>query len=908
MATYNGISYSDMKNVSLKGTAGRGLGVIRWAPARLMDTGAAWTINPIAATDYGLYINASGNLVFSSLGATTVLGTGGSGGGVPSWNTIFAGAQTLSVQGTTFTITDTTAGANAILTVSDAAAASGALIALSQAGSGNDITGTSSSWTVSKAGAAAFLSVATATVNGAGAGITIGDSGANVVTIGTNSNTITLAKATTFSSTLAGVSSVFIPASNTVVGVLVTNNTITTFGHAVANGGVIVARSTSITTGTVIRAQTAEATLTTGFYFEAWDTTGSATVFSVAAKGATTIAGSAFGTAALTLTAGDLVISSGKINYTSADNTATSVAITDNTKAAHTLFALAGSGTFTGNTTVSFATITPSGLTSGTAIYVPLAAMNTGTGLNMVANAITTGKLVSLTHTTVVMTDGGTMLNISSTSVDTGGATTGTLVNLVSSGAQAATLFEMTDSAGITGTMMLLSNVLTQTTGHVLSLLSTGTITTTGDVLAVTANNATTSTGLVRVTANGLTTGTAMLVTSSGVIATTGNLVSLVASGLTTGTALNMGTLAALTTGVGIKIAHTTSVIADTGSLVRISSSSVDTGGATNGTLLDLGSTGATTGAILMKITDTALLTGSALAFAGSGVYTGTGYVTLTHNALTTGTAVLVTLNGLTTGKGISIAHTTAVIASGGSLLNLSSTSIDTGTTAGVLMNLSSTASAAGTQVLKTYSGLTTGIGDSIVAAALTSGTALSILGGGANQLSTAKMVQISSGASTDGTTLFVTQTGAYAGTVGVMTLTTGMTTGRGFVFNAAAITTGSLIYVAAGGTLTTGSLAVLGDNSADTSTRALLQVQNNNALATGCVPIKTTNTAVKNSKFTQIIQHTDGTKTFTLWLSQDQTSPNTVLSGTTGDVCVNGPSSRTFYCTGTTNWTASNA
>lgn len=94
----------------------------------------------------------------------------------------------------------------------------------------------------------------------------------------------------------------------------------------------------------------------------------------------------------------------------------------------------------------------------------------------------------------------------------------------------------------------------------------------------------------------------------------------------------------------------------------------------------------------------------------------------LTQNAVTTGKAIVTTVNGLTTGKGIEVTHTTSVIASGGTLLNLSSTGIDTATTSGALVNLTSTASTAGTQTLLTASGLTTGIAASIVVAGLTSG------------------------------------------------------------------------------------------------------------------------------------------------------------------------------------------
>ena len=95
----------------------------------------------------------------------------------------------------------------------------------------------------------------------------------------------------------------------------------------------------------------------------------------------------------------------------------------------------------------------------------------------------------------------------------------------------------------------------------------------------------------------------------------------------------------------------------------------------------------------------------------------------LTQNLVTTGVGLKQTMNALTTGFGHSIVHTTAVIADGGSLQNLSSTSIDTSVTTGVLQNLSSTASVVGTQTLHTYTAVTTGIGDSLVMEALTTGT-----------------------------------------------------------------------------------------------------------------------------------------------------------------------------------------
>jgi len=138
----------------------------------------------------------------------------------------------------------------------------------------------------------------------------------------------------------------------------------------------------------------------------------------------------------------------------------------------------------------------------------------------------------------------------------------------------------------------------------------------------------------------------------------------------------------------------------------------------------------------------------------------------LTQNTVTTGAGITQSLNGLTTGFGHSITHTTSVIANGGSLLNLSSTGIDTSTTTGVLLNLSSTASTAGTQVLGTFSGLTTGNGVRIVANALTTGNALDIsttglTAGGQSINVTASSASTDAGTSVEPILLTTTMTGA---------------------------------------------------------------------------------------------------------------------------------------------------
>ena len=85
---------------------------------------------------------------------------------------------------------------------------------------------------------------------------------------------------------------------------------------AATTGQIAVIDGSGITTGDVVRLKATEATLTSGNYIHCYD--GAATDFKVARYGATTIAGNASGTAALTVTAGDILLSSGTGNINGA--------------------------------------------------------------------------------------------------------------------------------------------------------------------------------------------------------------------------------------------------------------------------------------------------------------------------------------------------------------------------------------------------------------------------------------------------------------------------------------------------------------------------------------------------------------------------------------------------------------
>ena len=84
----------------------------------------------------------------------------------------------------------------------------------------------------------------------------------------------------------------------------------------VTTGGVITATANDVTSGTIFKAISTAAGLTTGNYFEANED--GATVFEVAVGGVTTIAGTA-GSNSFILTAGDAVMSDGSLTITDAD-------------------------------------------------------------------------------------------------------------------------------------------------------------------------------------------------------------------------------------------------------------------------------------------------------------------------------------------------------------------------------------------------------------------------------------------------------------------------------------------------------------------------------------------------------------------------------------------------------------
>jgi hypothetical protein len=178
---------------------------------------------------------------------------------------------------------------------------------------------------------------------------------------------------------------------------------------------------------------------------------------------------------------------------------------------------------------------------------------------------------------------------------------------------------------------------------------------------------------------------------------TSGTVLALSATAVDSGKIFDLGTNTGLTTGQGIKLAHTTSVIADGGSMLRLSSSGINTGGATNGTMLDVQTTSqvagtqnllkagaVTTGVVLSVISTTGMTSGSliratsstagaiatngAISFSATGNFTSTsriGFFNIAANSTTGGTIAHIAGTAVTDGTVLSLEAVEATLTTG---------------------------------------------------------------------------------------------------------------------------------------------------------------------------------------------------------------------------------------------------
>jgi putative membrane protein len=531
MSTIKGRTYSSPKNINLK------QGILRFDVSK--------TSNPLSndSTGWGLYVNSSNQLVFWNKTSTTVLASGGAGS-VPTWETLFGADNTFTVTpDATFTIAGNRATATDVLTITNIGGGSGDCLQITNSGTGNDISGTSGLFTVTKAGVISgrgltFGAASTITSTAGDITWTLEDNDATALKIGSSGATSIMNFITTDGSeavvfgnnmTLTDGKFTGTSTSNTVPMFLLKNNTVTTYGSdSSEDSGVFVLSSTSLTTGDLLRLQLDESSLVGGYFLKCTEVDADAAVFTIGEKGATTIAGVASGTAALTLTAGDLVITSGTATLTAGGLTLTlgdltltagnivqtlgdltltagnftmttgdasiadgslaivdadqaaSFSVTNNTATTAPVIVLAGSGVRSGATTNAFMTITPSGMTTGTGIYAPMAALTEGKGIELITNALTSGQALLVSSSATAIATTGRLLSV----VHSGATGTSAVLSEFSSAANdETTILKITASAALAAGKALHISASAMTTGTAIYVNATEATLTTGKYL-----------------------------------------------------------------------------------------------------------------------------------------------------------------------------------------------------------------------------------------------------------------------------------------------------------------------------------------------------------------------------------------------------------------------------------------
>ena len=292
-------------------------------------------------TDGRFYIDSATDqaLVYVN-GTWTNIGAGATGG-ASDWDTLYAADKSLNVNDVALTF----AGSHAtydVFAITNATG-SGSCLDLTQSGTGKDIDGTASAWSITSAG------VITAT------GLTIGDdenitfgasSDATIDWEGTN-NVLNFAGACDFDDAITTQSTVTIAGGAGADALIVTAGDVELSDSSVNitdadNAASFTLTNATITDGANLFTITADAitdksilyidnggdSITSGYFINCNDD--DASLFTVGANGAVVIAGSAGGTDALTITTGDLFISDSDQNIIESENGTSTLLLLDN--------------------------------------------------------------------------------------------------------------------------------------------------------------------------------------------------------------------------------------------------------------------------------------------------------------------------------------------------------------------------------------------------------------------------------------------------------------------------------------------------------------------------------------------------------------------------------------------------
>ncbi len=545
------------------------------------------------------------------------------------------------------------------------------------------------------------------------------------------------------------------------------------------------------------------------------------------------------------------------------------IAVTANSILAHNALILAGSGTFTGTGANSFANVTASGLTTGTAFTVIANTATTSVGVaDISTTGLTSGSSLRVTSGGANMTTGAKSIEVAM-----GAATAGSGLSVVTSGTHIGTttdsLINVT-SAGTSGTMLyLVGNSMT--TGVAQLITSSGTLTTTGSLLTLTGNSATTAAGLFRINANGLTSGIGAVIASSATAMTgagrllrvdhtgatgstailsefasaandetvivkitasdalaAGTMLQLSGASVTTGNGITIANLNALTDGYGFHLASSNTTISSTGRLMYVN----HTGNAGVSAILSEFASAAADETVIVKIT------ASAANALGSGL--------LISTATTTGTGEKITANSLTTGQGLLIQSSvaTTVLTTTGRLLKVDHTGNATGT--GTIAEIASAAADETVIALVTASAALTGSALKVDVSAMVSGDGILIAATEAT-LTTGKYIRCYDGAADDfsvakyGATVIA---GNAAGTA-ALTLTAGklvVTDCDASTFTSADGTASVLVVTNTAGLIAqdAGALEVVANGAGSNADSAVVRItQDNTAGVSFCLNLK---------------------------------------------------------------------
>ena len=615
MAVINGKNYSTPRNINLRD------GILRFD--------ATNSSNPLDSSSYGLYVNSSGSLIFSSAGSSTTLGAAGAGGGVSSWDGLYANDQTLGMAGGTLTF-DRTSGNNDVVTFTNTGAGSGDVIQITNVGTGYDIEGTNDTWHFSK----------------------VGDMTANMVVFAgdAGSDSITL----TAGDVLISDGSIALTDADNAASFTVTNNTATTASvFVVAGSGAFTGSTTTsfltitpsgLTTGTGVYIPVAA--LTTGI--------GVHVVANAVTTGQAVLIASSVATTVLTTT-GRLF----KVDHT---GNATGTGI------------IAEIASAAADETVIFKVTASAALATGVAVQVSGSSVTTGKAITAAdLDALTTGMGVHLASAATAITTTGRMFLSDHTGAT---STTGTLNEFKTAATDETVLVLLSTAAMVDGVALSVVGTTGMTTGSLIRATTStaGAVATNGvySLRGTGAHTSTTYAGLLDVQSSGMlgTAANSTLVnfksTAAAQVDTT--LLNVEASGFTTG---YTGTMVRIknptTTGAGTVVAVIADGITSGGTAMSISVAALTTG---DGLTISNGTAATTTGSLL-KVTaggTGAVSSDGIVSFAHTGIYTSTavGFVNVISSGTTAGTTMSVTASAATTGIGVLIA--TAALTEGTNL------------------------------------------------------------------------------------------------------------------------------------------------------------------------------------------------------------------------------------------------